>query len=182
MPLTLRYPLTLHFRLQPGSWLTVTPGLRTVKFRDWLCCDGAMSELRYRPPEAVPAPDRPPHPDSPRQSDRQATEQPALDTRHARDDIARYDADAQFKHSIAKPDGYLPHDADGTAPTPTASRERVDWSIRRDDPDLTWHKDPADAPALEEVTEADRADVLRVVVDRPDCHNPDGTRAPDGSG
>jgi hypothetical protein len=96
--------------------------------------------------------------------------------------VPHYDADAPLKRPIAKPDGYLPDDTGGTAPTPTTLRGRADWSIRRDDPDLTWRKDPADAPALREVTEADRTDALRTVVGRPDCRNPDRTRAPDRYG
>jgi hypothetical protein len=136
-----------------------------------------MGELRHRPPETLPASDRPQHPDSPRLPDRQ----PAPDSRPARDDATGYDADAQFKHPVAKPDGYLPDDTGGTAPVPTALRERADWSIRRD-PDLTWRKDPAKAPALREATDADRTDRIRAVVDRPDCHNPAGGRAPDRYG
>jgi hypothetical protein len=105
--------------------------------------------------------------------------------------VPHYDADAAFKRPVAKPDGYLPDD---TAPAPTTFRGRADWSIRRDDPDLTWRKDPADAPALREVTEADHADILRTVVDYPDFRDdadelspdrygdpltrPDGTRVP----
>ena len=103
-----------------------------------------MSELRYRPPEETSAPDRPPQPDSPRQPDRQA------DVRLARDDVTRYDADAEFKHPVSKPDGYLPDDTGGTAPAPTVPREHANWSLRRDDPDLTRRKDPAEAPALKE--------------------------------
>jgi hypothetical protein len=91
--------------------------------------------------------------------------------------VPHYDADAEFKHPVYKPDGY--DDTGGTAPAPTAPRERVDWSTRHDDRDLTWRKDPAEAPALKEVTDADRADTLQTVVDQPDCRNPDLTRAPD---
>jgi hypothetical protein len=134
-----------------------------------------MSELRYRPSETVPTPDHSSAPDPPSQSDRQ----PASDGYRTGDDVTRQDADAQFKRPVPKPDGYLPDDTGGAAPAPTALRERGDWSIRRDDPGLIWRKDPADAPALKEVTEADDADALRGVVDRPDCHNPDGTSAPD---
>jgi hypothetical protein len=138
--------------------------------------------------------DHPPQPDSPRQPDRRVTDQPTPDSRHARDSATRHDADAEFKRPAAKPDGYLPHDAGGTASASTAPRERGDWSIRRDDPDLIWRKDPAEAPALKEVTEADHADTLRVVVDQPDFDDttddgsphrygdpltrPDGTRVP----
>jgi hypothetical protein len=137
-----------------------------------------MSELRYGPPETAPVADRPHPPDSPRQLDRQ----PESGVGRARDHVVRYDADAQSKHPVAKPEGYLPDDTGGTAPAPSALRERGDWSTRRDDPDLTWRRDPAEAPALTEAAEADRADALRGVVDRPDCHNPDGTRAPDRYG
>jgi hypothetical protein len=91
--------------------------------------------------------------------------------------VPHYDADAEFKHPVRKPDGY--DGTGGTAPAPTAPRERVDWSTRHDDRDLTWRKDPAEAPALKEVTDADRADTLQTVVDQPDCRNPDLTRAPD---
>jgi hypothetical protein len=132
-----------------------------------------MSELRYRPPETPPAADRPQHPDSPRQPDRQISGRSTVDARHARDDVADYDADAQFKRPVAKPDGYLPDDTGGTAPP----RERADWSIRRD-PDLTWQKDPAKAPVLKETAEADRTDPLWTVVDDPDFHVPTDEGSP----
>jgi hypothetical protein len=138
-----------------------------------------MSELRYRPPETATVPDRPRHPDSPRRPDRQVTERPAPDARHNRAD---YDADAQFKHPVAKPDGYLPDDTGGTAPTPAAPRARGDWSIRRDDPDLSWRKDSAEAPSLKEAVEADRVDTLRTLVDHPDFHDPTDDRSPDRYG
>jgi hypothetical protein len=137
-----------------------------------------MSELRHRPPEAVPVSDHPPQPDSPRQPDRQDTP----DARPARDDVTRYDADAQFKDPVTKPDGYLPDDTGGAAPAPTAPRERGDWSIRHDDSDLTSRKDPAEAPALMEVTEAERADVLPTAVHQPDFYIATDDRSPERYG
>jgi hypothetical protein len=144
-----------------------------------------MSELRYRPPETATVPDRPRHPDSPRRPDRQVTERPAPD---AHDDGADYDADAQFKHPVAKPDGYLPDDTGGAALAPAAPRARGEWFTRRDDPNLARRKDPSEAPALREVTDADRpdrtdrTDRVRVVVDHPDFHVPTDSHSPDRYG
>jgi hypothetical protein len=138
-----------------------------------------MSELRHRPPERATAPDRPPQPDSPHQPDQQAR-QSAADTRHARDDVPRHDADAQFKHPVAKPDGYLPGNTGG-APAPTALRARGDWTTRRDDPDLTRQKDPAKAPPPREATDTDRAGKVHPV-ERPDFYVPKDDRAPERYG
>jgi hypothetical protein len=142
----------------------------------------AMSELRHRPPETAPAPDRPPQPDAPRQADRHTTRQPAADARPARDDVPHYDADAQSKHPVAKSDDYHRDGTGGTASQDTTQRTRGDWTTRRDDPSLTWRKDPAGAPPLREGKDTGRADTLHTVVDRPDCHNPDRTRAPNRYG
>jgi hypothetical protein len=147
-----------------------------------------MSELRHRPPETMP--DRPPQPDSPRQPERQ----PAADARQARDDVPYYDADAQFKRPVSKQDDYLRGETGGTAPVSTALRAHGDWTARRHDPDLTWRKDPAEAPPLREVAEAEPGDALRSVVSYPDFRDdtdglspdrygdplvrPDGTRVP----
>jgi hypothetical protein len=128
----------------------------------------AMSELRYRPPETVPAPDRPPRPDFARQPDRQ----PAPDGRPARDDVTRYEADAQFKRPVAKPDGYLPDDTGGTAPPPLALADRGYW----------LHRDQAEAPRRPEPVESDHADALRTVVERPDFDVPDDELSPDRYG
>lgn len=126
-----------------------------------------MSELRYRPEERPPAPDRPRHPDSPLERDRQATGNAAADTRRAFNDVPHYDADAPFKRPVSKPDGYLRDDISGTARTPVMLADRG-YLLR---------KDQAESPHRLESAESDRVNAPGTV-ERPDFYVPNDDRAP----
>src|ERR1700722_7862159 len=87
-----------------------------------------MSELRYRRPDeaTTAAADRPQRQDSPYQQDPRAER--LTDARPIRDYSERYDADADFKHPVPKPPGYLPDDSGGNS----ADRATLRWRGDRD--------------------------------------------------
>jgi hypothetical protein len=83
---------------------------------------GGMGELRHRNPgdATAPVPSAPRAGDLGARRDGPDTRRPAGDaartgTRTAQDRPGRYDADAQFKHPVAQPEGYLPGDTMGSA-------------------------------------------------------------------
>ncbi|MGH3156117.1 MAG: hypothetical protein ACRDNF_06025 [Streptosporangiaceae bacterium] len=137
-----------------------------------------MSELRYRHPDeaTAPKPDHPQQRDSPRQPDQRIT-------RPDHDAARSYDADADFKRPVPKPDDYLPDDTGGTEPSDAELRDHRSWvKDHADIADLTPGRDPAQAPRLREVAEGDHTDTLTAVVDRPDFHDPTDNRSPDRYG
>jgi hypothetical protein len=142
-----------------------------------------MSELRYRrPDEATSATvDRPQRPGSPYQQSRR-TELPS-DARPARDDSDGYDADADFKHPVQKPPGYLPDDNGGNSASRATLRWRGDRETRHGD-----HAEGTDLPRREGLVEkplpreTEQGDPPWAVVDRPDFHNPTDQYSPDRYG
>src|ERR1700722_8326940 len=108
-----------------------------------------MSELRYRRPDEVTsaaAADRPQRQDSPYQQSRR-TELPS-DARPARDNSDDYDADADFKHPVPKPPGYLPDDNGGNATGRATLRWRGDRETRHG-----GHAEGTDLPRREDLAE-----------------------------
>jgi hypothetical protein len=115
-------------------------------------------------------PGRPPQPDSPYQPDRKAARPPAADARHTRDDVTHYDADAEFKRPVSKPEGCLPDDTGGRAPASPVPREHEDR-----DTDIR-------APHLAEAADGDRGDTLQRPVDHPDFWDPTDDNSPEQYG
>jgi len=149
-----------------------------------------MSELRYRPadeataagPDRADRPDRTGRPGVPHERDHHADSRATADSRPARDTGPRYDADAEYKRPVPKPEGYLPGDSGGTAP-PVELPDRGYWlRDRAGSSDLAQGRDPAQAPPLREASEGERADPIRAVVDRPDFRDPIDRRSPDRYG
>jgi hypothetical protein len=146
-----------------------------------------MSELRYRRPDEVtaPDPDGPRRQDSPRQ-DRENSERTGIDVRPDRND-GRYDPDAEFKRPVPKPPGYLPDDTGSRASVWAGLRrrgDRVAEPSQRHDPvdvaDPARREASAGAPRLREGD--DRGDAPRAIVDRPDFRDPLDDRSPDRYG
>ncbi len=109
----------------------------------------------------------------------------AADARAARDGVNHYDADAEFKRPVPKPDGYLPDDTGGAA-TRIGLRDRGADEVRatgsedryRSRADA-WKNGWAERPGP---AEGDRAEALLSVVDRPPFHDPTDKRPPDRYG
>jgi hypothetical protein len=146
-----------------------------------------MSELRYRHPDEATAvkADRPQRQDSPYQQGRRT--ELAADSRLARDNSDGYDADAEFKRPVPKPEGYLPDDIGG-GPTGRATwRWRGGHDTRHgggpaDGTDPRTREDLATAPRLREGADSDQGDVTHAVVDYPEFHHPTDKRSPDRYG
>jgi hypothetical protein len=141
-----------------------------------------MSELRYRrPDEATSATvDRPQRQDSPYQQSRR-TELPG-DARSVRDDSDGYDADADFKHPVPKPPGYLPDDNGGNSASRATLHWRGDHDARHGGHDEGIdlpHEDLVEKPLLRE---GGQCDAPRAVVDRPDFCDPTDRHSPDRYG
>lgn len=159
---------------------------------------GGMGELRYRHPgdatAPVPSAPRPGDtdhrraaPDAGRPTDDRASDGVATGARTAQDRPGGYDADAQFKRAVPKPEGYLPGDTMGSAAAVAAVRRVADaWRGARSDPDgvsdLRRRRNPAEAPSLREGADSDSRDVLRTVVGRPDFDDPRNDHRPDRYG
>src|ERR1700721_373666 len=132
-----------------------------------------MSELRYRRPDEATSATvyRPQRQDSPYQQSRRA--KLPSDARSVRDDSDDYDADADFKHPVPKPPGYLPDDNGGNS----ASRATLRWRGDRD-ARHSGHAQRSALPRREDTVEeprpreGDQDDPSRAVVDRPDFHDP----------
>ena len=98
--------------------------------------------------------------------------------------MVRYDADAEFKRPVAKPDGYLPDDTGGGGAR-AGLWERRDQDARNTQGDDqgrglrdAWKNGwPERGPA-----DGDRVDPLRAVVDRPAFCDPTDKRPPDRYG
>jgi hypothetical protein len=160
----------------------LSPALASLTPQPAPCCDDNM-ELRHRPSADAPASaadSRPERGDLPR------PHHAHVDRRLIREEVAGYDADADFKHGVHKPPGYLPDDTGRLA-------------TRSQDPGrpLEVHHDsgnaqPSDLPPRSlEIREQDGNEIPRAFVDRPDIRHPgvetpldryeDVLRSPDGS-
>jgi hypothetical protein len=147
-----------------------------------------MSELRYRRPDEATAvkADSPQRQDSPYQQARHTERQ--ADTRPTQDYSDGYDADAEFKHPVPKPPGYLPDDNGGYTPTRDSLHERdaghAEFARRNGPSDNAesggWRN--LEAPWPQEAAEGDRGETLRTVVDRPDFYDPTDDSTPDRYG
>jgi len=120
-------------------------------------------------------------------------------------DRVSYDADAEFKRPVPKPEGYLPDDTGGRTAPGVAPRERdnrytgTGWPdgpaelvspLRQDGPGITLRDDLESTRwagldwALDsyEAADGDRPDAIREVVDRPHFYDPTDDRSPDRYG
>jgi Calpain family cysteine protease len=91
-----------------------------------------------------------------------------------RDDVRRYDADAEFKRGVAKPPGYLPDDTGRLSPRSGAPGRPIE--LHHDE------RAPRAMPRPSEVREVHESDVPHAVVDRPAIRDPFDDRCPDRYG
>jgi hypothetical protein len=144
-------------------------------------------ELRHRhlaDAPAAPGAGRPPDDREPHPVDSRGADRPAADAGPARGDAPhyeadhyepdrneadRYDADAEFKHGIPKPPGYLPDDTGRLSPRSGAARSS---ELHHDE------RTPAEMPGRD----IDRADTPRAYVDRPDLNDSFDRYSPDRYG
>jgi hypothetical protein len=91
-----------------------------------------------------------------------------------RDDVRRYDADAEFKRGVAKPPGYLPDDTGRLSPRSGAPGRPIE--LHHDE------RAPREAPRPSDAHEINEGDSPRTAVDHPPIHDPFGEDSPDRYG
>jgi hypothetical protein len=142
--------------------------------------DRPAEDGRPRVQDSAVRADRPDAPSSADEVRHPGTQAPAKDG-----GWGGYDADAQFKHPVPKPPGYLPDDTGGSMSTRGALRERGDGGTepsRPYDPVYGIYFRPVRAPRPQESTDGDRGDAPRATIDRPAFRDPLDDQSPDRYG